>query len=617
MDYVTVDGIKKRTGYDHEKDWYLLCLKELLDNAVDFLWNKYQGASDAAIDVYIEKTSKSRLIIRVRNTNPQNFSAFNNLEQIFNFDMTFGSKQNLHIITRGVLGDAMKQILALGYVLIHTKDDGTTFTDEQWEIPLVIRSNKVEYQVFLQVDKANQTIIASPINQKPSELPHTDTEIELTLPIIDESRSDLNIHTLEQFCKEYPIFTTDISFKFKLADYTPDKTPESESSQLEGQQEQQEEGRSLFSLSKTEKDEIAAKLSKAISSPPRKAPIRIEYPALHPISKNWVNVASIGSYKPAEFTTFIESVYDKDGVTVDTRLRQLREGSQMKKNPDNDISIAKLISDPNKAQKIEQLYFDLKKFKLELEKTKKATTTTTTTNKKLSLPYATNPGKRKDILVKRIARLYDNKLDDERAVYKLEYGNYKNGVLDYPYVFEIIAIPYGDATLKEADAHSDAIESRFKGSVNYSISPRGNLFEGEYRWHEDDKDEDFSNPAAGDIKGILAVYDFRFYVNPGSKIKVPCVIFANLVSPRVDYHGHDKSRIDTEHFQGAIIAASKNLAKDIPTYRSIGWTFEKVKTNFGRTRWKGTYTSSKERKQTIRETVRLMLVEKRGLPDVK
>jgi hypothetical protein len=45
--------------------------------------------------------------------------------------MRYGSKQNLHVITRGVLGDAMKQILALPYVLIHANDDGTAFTDRQ------------------------------------------------------------------------------------------------------------------------------------------------------------------------------------------------------------------------------------------------------------------------------------------------------------------------------------------------------------------------------------------------------------------------------------------------------------------------------------------------------
>ena len=100
MNYVTVDGVKLRTGYDDIKDWYFLCIKELLDNPVDFYWQKYRGASDAAIGVYIEKTSNSLLRIKVKNTNPKNIEAFTleKLNLVFDFDMTAGSKQNLHTI---------------------------------------------------------------------------------------------------------------------------------------------------------------------------------------------------------------------------------------------------------------------------------------------------------------------------------------------------------------------------------------------------------------------------------------------------------------------------------------------------------------------------------------
>jgi hypothetical protein len=38
MDYFTVIGVILRTGYADKKYWYTLCIKELLDNAVDFLW---------------------------------------------------------------------------------------------------------------------------------------------------------------------------------------------------------------------------------------------------------------------------------------------------------------------------------------------------------------------------------------------------------------------------------------------------------------------------------------------------------------------------------------------------------------------------------------------------
>jgi hypothetical protein len=68
MDYVTVNGVILRTGYANKSDWYLLCIKELLDNAIDFLWKKYPGSADATVTVDITKDN-SFLHIRVRNTN--------------------------------------------------------------------------------------------------------------------------------------------------------------------------------------------------------------------------------------------------------------------------------------------------------------------------------------------------------------------------------------------------------------------------------------------------------------------------------------------------------------------------------------------------------------------
>ena len=46
----------------------------------------------------------------------------------------------------------------------------------------------------------------------------------------------------------------------------------------------------------------------------------------------------------------------------------------------------------------------------------------------------------------------------------------------------------------------------------------------------------------GNIKQLLGVYKFNDDAEDSSK--VPCVIIANLVTPRKDPHGQDKSRID-------------------------------------------------------------------------
>ena len=546
MEYVTVDGVKLRTGYYDKKDWYFLCIKELLDNCVDFLQKHYQGASDAAIEVRIEKTNDSMLRVKVRNTNPKNIPILTkNLEAIFNYDMTYGSKQNLHIISRGMLGDAMKSILALPYVLIHTKDDGTAFTDKQWEHPLIIRCNKKEHHIFFHVNKASQQIEAKPIDNN-IELPFTDTEIEITYPIIVDE-VNLDIQELAQFCREYPIFTTDISFKFRLVDNSP---------LIQQQQVPSSTTTTTTTTTPNNNKDLEKAIGAALKSSAPRATIKIDYPALHSIATKWRNISSIHSYKPVEFKTFIESVYDKDSTSVDDRLRQLVEGTQMRKTADNEISIAQLLSDPNKDKKLEKLFYELK--------------ATLRPPEKLSLPYPTND-KRKEALVKRIARFYEGKLDTKKAVYKAIHGKYKDDIVAYPYLLEIIAIPYSEDAI---DKNEDWVKSEFKGSVNYSISPRGNKFEGKYEWDDPKKTTVFREPSASDTLGILGVYNFYFYKYSDSRAKLPCVIFANLVSPRVDYHGKDKSRIDTRPFAETIIKACRRIADDIQTFKAAGWEFE-------------------------------------------
>jgi hypothetical protein len=567
MNYVTVDGVKLRTGYSNKRDWYFLCFKELFDNAVDFLWGKYQGASDAYIDVHIERTSDSLLHVKIKNSNPKNIEAFTleKLNLIFDFDMTAGSKQNLHIISRGVLGDAMKQVLALPYVLIHAHDDGTTFANRQWEHPLIIRSNGKEFYIPLYVDLANQIILASPIKEiNLKTATNTDTEIEVVLPIIDEVRKYLDIHTIEQYCKEYPIFTTDISFRVKLVDNTLDEPTPVE--------------KSLFDSTKKE---WVTEVANVLTSPARKVAIKIDYPALHPITEKWNNKASVHSYKQGEFVTFIESVYDKSNTTIYQRIKQLRESTNIKVTPDLEISIADLIADKNKVRKEESLFWQLRALLPAPEK--------------LSLPY-TNVVQRKDALVKRIARLHEGRLDTKAAVYKIIDGFYKNDIIAYPFVFEIIVITYNDTSINNNEYW---LRSNFKGSVNYSVSPQGNFFEGNYKWDDPKKTTEFSEPHAWNAQEILEVYSFKFYKHSDARTKLPCVIFANLVTPRVDYHGADKSRIDTTPFTDTIIKACRKAANDIQTFKAAGYEFQ--------TKSSRTFTPVREKKKTIDDVIKELL----------
>lgn len=288
MDYFTVSGVILRTGYGDKQYWYILCIKELLDSAVDFLWKYYQGCNDTSITVYVTMND-SLLHIKIRNSSSQNIPVFQNLDLIFDPDMRYGSKQNEKVISRGMLGDAMKQILALVYVLIHSNDGGSIFTNKQWNKSLIIRCNGKETHVRIIVDKSKQTHTLDIREIK--HVGHLDTEIEIFLPLI----SDLDIHDIETFCKIYPLLTTDISFKFRLVDNSSDKPTDV---QVE------------YVSSTRFENTLEEKIVQTLSTPARKAAINIEYPALHPISTKWNNICSIHSLMPEEFITMITSVYD-------------------------------------------------------------------------------------------------------------------------------------------------------------------------------------------------------------------------------------------------------------------------------------------------------------------
>ena len=66
MDYFTVSGVILRTGYKDKKYWYILVIKELLDNAVDFFWKYYKSYKDNSVNVYLTN-NEYILHIKVRN----------------------------------------------------------------------------------------------------------------------------------------------------------------------------------------------------------------------------------------------------------------------------------------------------------------------------------------------------------------------------------------------------------------------------------------------------------------------------------------------------------------------------------------------------------------------
>lgn len=571
MDYFTMDGFKLRTGYTDKRDCYLLPIKESLDNCVDFRWKYYRG-ENAYVNVDVTRNGEL-LHIRIRNSNPRNVQVFQNLNEVFNFDMRYGSKQDVHVISRGMLGDAMKQILSLGYILIHFNDDGTEFAEKQWEYPLVIRHNKQEWKIYLDCNKARQEYVVK-LKKSPKTVPHTDTEVELTLPIIDEVRNTLDRSYIERFCRKYSLLTTDVSFRFHIQ---VNETKLSRQGQV-----QTPTASTINSSTKATDHDLLTQLVTATSRLLSKDASIIEVPALHPIaaSELWNNPDSIYSYLPEEFMNRIANIHDKS-ITVYEALRSFREGTNIKKNAKGRISIADLLVNPNMYNEIEELYHQMKD--------------ALPPQRKLSLPYDTK-SKRKEMintLTSRTGELYD--IDkNKKPSYIIEDGYFYDGKIQYPYAFEILGIPL-------ANPKEDV--TKFIGAVNYSISPKNIKFEGEY----DVGDGEYEYEKENSIDDILRVCDF--HKNSPKKSRLPCIVIGNLITPRRDPNGYDKSRIDTTPFAETIVSAAKKMASKIQTLRAAGYIIHQTDDDYRNARQKMV-----NRTVSAKELLRQFLIKERGLP---
>ena len=401
MDYFTVDGVILRTGYSDKNLWYLLCIREILYNAADFLTNNNKGANDAMIFTEIFK-GNDYFRLKVSNSNYKNIPVFQNKASIFDYDMRYGSKQDMHIISRGMLGDAIKQILAFGYILIPVSDDGTTFEDQQWKHPLIIRHNRREYKIYLDVDKIRQYgAVTIDESQEDVTIESPDTEIELVLPIIDEVRSSLNKQSIIDFCKKYPIFTTDLTFRFEITDNS-----------TQSRQVNLADTVAIDSdLDLEDRDEDATReqvISDAISGSQgifnHESPMATTKIALHPISSEiWNRQNSVHSYTLEEFKRRIVNMDISQAARTQIYdvLAAYREGSNLKKKNELEMSVIELLQLPDRElyKRIACFYYQLKN--------------ALPPPPKLALPYTGSKEERKEALIIRLDRLYPDTLNKD------------------------------------------------------------------------------------------------------------------------------------------------------------------------------------------------------------
>jgi hypothetical protein len=576
MDYFTSKGVELRTGYQNKRDWYLLTIKELFDNAIDFFWEYYAGApkGTAVITATIEIDDDKKEFFHciIRNSNPDNKSVpfvKEDLENILEFRMRYGSKQNRHIISRGMLGDALKQIVAFPTALNEGK---------HWDVPVYFRANGIERRVTVHLDFATEEAKAIITESPTVTVPHTDTEIEVTLPLVDEVKYPLYFDEEEQgyyadvkeygltkeiiaeFCKRYMIFTTDISFKIKISDNTHKKEEDDDEPTI----------------------------------------IILDVPALHDTSDKWLNLSNIHTYDLDEFRAVILRVHDQEDTTVYDVLKQTfpREMTQISPRniPGLNATISELNEDPDREEKIKALYQELRK------KINPA--------KELSLPYSHIKRKeRKQHLIDRVLQINDLNFnsvsaDVDRAVYEILHDEViisnihhdGHGFTRYPYALEILTIPLKPSHLLLAENIGVVYQSKFfVGAVNYTVSPKPNVFNGEYgRFKITKKNSStswYSREDINDIEEVLEEYGFSFST-AGYNLhwKLPCIIVANLISPKVSYQGHDKSAINATPFRMTIIEAVERIANNdnVRTLAGAGLSVAKGKKKDDRGQLKAT-----------------------------
>jgi hypothetical protein len=216
--YITVAGIQSETSRQ-EKEWPHFAMKELVENAYDFMNDYYPDAPrnerKIAVSVNIEPAEIGYLFrLKVRNSNLKNFAVFENLSATFDFNIWSSSKRNQKRIVCGALGDFLKRALGMGYASWTSKDDDpNSFEDKQWPYPLILRFNGQEHKIFLVVENQQPySHIQPPTKIKDSDF----IEVEIVLPLSEtwKESHEILLQELEQEYKKNKFAKSRIEFSF-------------------------------------------------------------------------------------------------------------------------------------------------------------------------------------------------------------------------------------------------------------------------------------------------------------------------------------------------------------------------------------------------------------------
>jgi hypothetical protein len=523
MDYITLQGIENRTGFE-TRNLFTLLMKELLDNAVDFLEMQYSGISintelenreaknvgQADLVVTIRKEA-NYLSLTVKNSNKVGKATFSKdlLQQVLSFDRYYSSKRNQYKISRGALGDALKEILCIPYAL--ARED-----QSEWNEPLIIRVKTYDvrqtFSISLVIDRIDQTLQPQIVELNKLEKCLTQeeeksnfTEIELRIPELDGYKQDMD--QLRRFLINYATINTHIGFTFNLP------------------------------------------CNSSISNNTGQQYTTLSFPQVQPINSKWTNISSIYYYTLSEFQKFILGIDNNSLYVYDIIQKTFREGTNLKRTGNlTSMTAGQIKQSP---EHISQLYSQLRN-----------TMKPISSPSNLSLPFDVNKKARIQAFKKRLEQR-GILLDASDIKYKSKYSYFRtDGGIEYPFFFEIVVV-----RSKNIKYYLDFLDSLncsvMPGSYSFLMGPDGETF----RWQTQ---SDRKNNSIHTSRGIFDIFEHYGYSYRKDKCKKPnSLIIVNLISPRINYRSYGKASIDLSPFANLIAEAtvkvcSGNSACNIP-----------------------------------------------------
>ncbi len=143
MEFCTKRELVNQTGHSVE-DWLLVVEKELLDNALD-------ACEEAEVPPVVEITVAKDGTITI--TDNADGIAADTIESILDYSIRVSSREAYVSPTRGAQGNALKTILAMGYVLDRERDDSNVNADAVGVT--VIETRGVKHRIEFRVDHIN------------------------------------------------------------------------------------------------------------------------------------------------------------------------------------------------------------------------------------------------------------------------------------------------------------------------------------------------------------------------------------------------------------------------------------------------------------------------------